>query len=165
MKSPKKWWSSLKYSIFGRNYNFLKVIWEPRELIGSAIFKDTYSFSYDVSVPLKSFYDIVDATRKKLGSLPAKVFGFGHIGDSNLHLVVQCKEYDQNIQKVLEPFVYEYTSKLNGSISSEHGIGFLKTNYLKFSKKTECFDVMKEIKSFMDPNGILNPHKVLPQRF
>lgn len=93
------------------------------------------------------------------------MFGFGHIGDSNLHLIVQCKEFDSKVYQKLEPFVYEYTSKLSGSISSEHGIGFLKTNYLKFSKKSECFDVMKGIKSYMDPNGILNPYKVLPKTF
>lgn len=89
------------------------------------------------------------------------MFGFGHIGDSNLHLVVRCKEFDQEVYQRLEPFVYEYTSMLSGSISSEHGIGFLKTRYLKFSKKSECFDVMKQLKEVMDPNGILNPYKVL----
>lgn len=141
------------------------MIWTPRESIGQAIFKDAYSFSYDVSIPLKRFYDLVNATRKQLNGLPAKVFGFGHIGDSNLHLVVQCSEFDTKVHQRLEPFVYEYTAKLCGSISSEHGIGFLKTKYLKLSKRSECFDVMKGMKSFMDPNGILNPYKVLPERF
>lgn len=142
-----------------------KAIWEPRESIGGAIFKDGYSFSYDISIPLRNFYDLVDATKRQLDSLPAKVFGFGHIGDSNLHLVVRCNEYDQDVYQRLEPFVYECTSKLCGSISSEHGIGFLKTNYLKFSKKADCLDVMRDIKSLMDPNGVLNPYKVLPQRY
>lgn len=82
-----------------------------------------------------------------------------------MHLIVKCNEYDPKIHERLEPFVYEYTSKLSGSISSEHGIGFLKPKYLKFSKKTECLDVMNEIKQFMDPNGILNPYKVLPKKF
>lgn len=141
-----------------------KAIWKPRESIGNAIFKDCYSFSYDVSVPLRNFYDMVEATKKQIGSLPAKVFGFGHIGDSNLHLVVRCENFDQKIYERLEPFVYEYTSKLSGSISSEHGMGFLKTEYLKFSKQFECINVMKDMKKFMDPNGILNPYKVLPKK-
>lgn len=108
---------------------------------------------------------MVEETKKQIGTLPATVFGFGHIGDSNLHLIVVCKEYDPVVHRRLEPFVYEYTSKLRGSISSEHGIGFFKTNYLKYSKKAECFDVMKEVKNLMDPNGILNPYKVLPEKF
>lgn len=139
-----------------------KAIWQPRESIGGAIFKDGYSYSYDISVPLRSFYKLVEATKQQLDSLPAKVFGFGHIGDSNLHLVVRCNEFNPMVYQRLEPFVYEQTSKLCGSISSEHGIGFLKTKYLKFSKHTECVNAMKGIKSSMDPNGILNPYKVLP---
>ncbi|KAJ6636532.1 D-2-hydroxyglutarate dehydrogenase, mitochondrial [Pseudolycoriella hygida] len=141
----------------------MKAIWEPRETIGTAMFKDCYSFSYDFSVPLKNFYDLVNATKKQISDLPANAFGFGHLGDSNLHLIVQCKEYDSEIHRRVEPFVYEFTSKLKGSISSEHGIGFLKSKYLQFSKKSECIDAMKEIKTFMDPNGILNPYKVLPK--
>lgn len=141
--------------------NILKAIWEPREFISTAILKDGYSFAYDISVPQKNFYDIVVATKKQLGSLPAEVFSFGHIGDANLHLGVKCKEFDQKVYERLEPFVYEYTSKVRGSISAEHGIGFLKTSYLKFSKRIECVEIMKEIKGRMDPNGILNPYKVL----
>lgn len=83
-------------------------------------------------------------------------------GDSNLHLNVACKSFNQEIYKAVEPFVYEYTSKLKGSISAEHGIGFHKTKYLKYSKTPEAISFMKEIKQLMDPNGILNPYKVLP---
>jgi len=53
-------------------------------------------------------------------------------------------------------------AKLNGSISAEHGIGFLKTKYLKYSKEPEALLLMKQIKTLIDPNGILNPYKVLP---
>lgn len=125
------------------------------------MFKNCYSFCYDISVPLKNFYDMVEATKKQIDSLPATVFGFGHIGDSNLHLIIKCNEYDPKIHQRLEPFVYEYTAKLCGSVSSEHGIGFLKPKYLNYSKKPECLDVMREMKELMDPNGILNPYKVL----
>ncbi len=104
---------------------------------------------------------MVVATKKQLDPLPVKVYSFGHIGDANLHLSVKCKEFDQKVYERLEPFVYEYTSKLRGSISAEHGIGFLKTNYIKFSKSSECVDLMREIKVRMDPNGILNPYKVV----
>ena len=83
-------------------------------------------------------------------------------GDCNLHLNVVCKEFTKEIYDVLHPFVFEYTSKLNGSISAEHGIGFHKPKYLKYSKSTEAIAFMKQIKQMMDPNEILNPYKVLP---
>lgn len=86
-----------------------------------------------------------------------------HVGDGNLHLNVSLKEYDAEILKKIEPFVYEYTSKLRGSVSAEHGIGFKKPNYMHYSKSETAIGLMKEIKKMMDPNGILNPYKVLPK--
>lgn len=73
-----------------------------------------------------------------------------------------CKSFNQEIYSALQPFVFEYTSKLKGSISAEHGIGFHKPKYLKYSKSPETIEFMKQIKQFMDPQGILNPYKVLP---
>jgi len=61
----------------------------------------------------------------------------------------------------VEPFVYEYTSKLKGSISAEHGIGFLKKDYLHYSKDPVAIGYMRDMKKLLDPNGILNPYKVL----
>ena len=65
-------------------------------------------------------------------------------GDSNLHLNVACQSFNQEIYKALEPFVFEYTSKLKGSVSAEHGIGFHKTKYLKYSKSSEAVAFMKQ---------------------
>lgn len=80
-----------------------------------------------------------------------------------MHLTVVCDSFNQEIYKAVEPFVFEYTSKLNGSVSAEHGIGFHKTKYLKYSKSQEAIAFMRELKNLMDPQGILNPYKVLPQ--
>jgi D-2-hydroxyglutarate dehydrogenase len=64
--------------------------------------------------------------------------------------------------KKIEPFIYEYTSNLKGSISAEHGIGFRKPKYIHYSKSNAAIDLMKDLKKMMDPKGILNPYKVLP---
>lgn len=138
-------------------------IWKLRESIPTALIKDGYVFKYDISLPLSHFYEIVPVMRERVGDLATRVCGYGHVGDSNLHLNVSCPEFTDQIYKRVEPFVYEYTSKLRGSISAEHGIGFLKTNYLKYSKQPEALSLMKELKAMMDPNGILNPYKVLPR--
>lgn len=63
---------------------------------------------------------------------------------------------------LIEPAVYEWTSKVNGSISAEHGLGFKKRNYIHFSKSSGAITLMKQMKNLLDPNGILNPYKVLP---
>lgn len=56
--------------------------------------------------------------RERIANHPKcrRVTGYGHIGDSNLHLNIQCEEYNQELHKIIEPFVYEYTSQLGGSV-------------------------------------------------
>ncbi|XP_055688988.1 D-2-hydroxyglutarate dehydrogenase, mitochondrial [Lutzomyia longipalpis] len=142
----------------------MRDIWFLRERIAPGILMDGFCFKYDLSLPLKQFYDIVPAMTERVGSLATRVCGYGHIGDSNLHLNVSCPEFTQEIYKRVEPFVYEFTHKLKGSVSAEHGIGFLKPNYLKYSKGPEALDLMQQMKTLLDPNGILNPYKVLPKR-
>lgn len=83
-------------------------------------------------------------------------------GDGNIHLNITVKEFSERVLKRIEPFVYEYTSKLRGSVSAEHGIGFRKPKYIHYSKSQPAIELMKDIKKLMDPKGILNPYKVLP---
>uniref|UniRef100_A0A182RYR0 D-2-hydroxyglutarate dehydrogenase, mitochondrial n=1 Tax=Anopheles funestus TaxID=62324 RepID=A0A182RYR0_ANOFN len=140
----------------------MKNIWMLREQIADSLLSDGYCFKYDISLPLDQFYDIVLAVRERVGDLAINVTGYGHVGDSNLHLNVSCARFTPEIYALLEPFVYEYTSKLRGSVSAEHGIGFLKRKYLHYSKQSEPLKLMRQMKQLLDPNGILNPYKVLP---
>lgn len=148
--------------IKSKNKLIPQTIWELRERVSTAILSDGYVFKYDISLPLSHFYDIVPATKKRLGSLAKRVCGYGHLGDSNLHLNVSCNEFSPKLYGRIEPWVYEYTSQLRGSVSAEHGIGFLKTKYLHLSKSDNAISTMRDLKTLMDPNGILNPYKVLP---
>lgn len=101
--------------------------------------------------------------KQRLGDQAKRICGYGHLGDANLHLNISSAEYSADLQKQIEPFVYEHTSMLRGSISAEHGIGFMKTKYLELSKNSSAIDMMVNLKQIMDPNGILNPYKVLPR--
>lgn len=96
---------------------------------------------------------------KRVGDMADVVCGFGHLGDSNLHVHVLYKECKKEIRNRIEPFIYNYTANLKGSISAERGIGFLKKKYLKNSKSNEALKLMKQLKTAIDPNGILNPYK------
>lgn len=80
-----------------------------------------YCFSYDISIPLENFYEIVQATEQHVRNLASLVCGFGHLGDSNLHLNVFCPEFSPQKKLIIEKFVYEYTRSLRGSVSAEHG--------------------------------------------
>lgn len=74
---------------------------------------------------------------------------------------ISIPSYDRDIAMLLEPFIFEYVSKLRGSVSAEHGIGFMKTKYLSMSRTPSEIELMHNLKNMMDPKGILNPYKVL----
>lgn len=136
-------------------------IWKIRELIPMAKAKEKYMYQYDISVPVKNYYDIIPELKKHFAGESKAIFGFGHIGDSNLHITVLGDEYNEELHGRLDSFVFDFTARLNGSISAEHGIGFKKKDYLKIVKQKESLNLMKDMKNMMDPNGILNPYKIL----
>jgi D-2-hydroxyglutarate dehydrogenase len=143
----------------------VKIIWNIRKQIAPSLRKeDAYCFKYEISLPLSHFYVIVDAIKVRVGDLAKVVCGFGHIGDSTLLLNVSCaQDQKEALLELIEPFLYEEIAKLNGSISAEHGIGFLKAKDLGYSKGAEALKLMHQVKQLMDPNAILNPYKVLPE--
>ena len=69
---------------------------------------------------------------------------------------------DPALLAAIEPFVYEWTARSRGSISAEHGLGLKKRNYIYYSKSSQAVALMGDIKSMLDPKGILNPYKTLP---
>ncbi len=82
-----------------------------------------------------------------------------HTGDGNLHLNVSCPAYDPAVAQLLEPYVYEWTQRHQGSISAEHGLGIMKAPHIHYSKSPEAIAWMRRIKDLFDPRGILNPCK------
>lgn len=65
------------------------------------------------------------------------------------------------MQEFLDAYVFSKVKELRGSISAEHGIGFLKAKYLKELKGNTAYNLMRKLKLTMDPNLILNPYKVI----
>jgi FAD/FMN-containing dehydrogenase len=74
------------------------------------------------------------------------------------HIFFPCPQ----VLSRIEPFLYEFTKRSNGSISAEHGLGFKKRNVIYYSKNPAFVHVMSDLKKMLDPNAILNPYKVLP---
>ncbi|KAJ7293389.1 FAD-binding domain-containing protein [Mycena rebaudengoi] len=143
-------------------------LWALREGVTEAVSKEGKAYKYDISIPSSSFKHVVDTTREHLRSkgllgehAVKHVLGYGHIGDGNLHLNIVASAYTQEIQDALEPFVYELVASYRGSISAEHGIGAMKTHALHYSKNDVSIAWMKKIKKLFDPQGIMNPGKVL----
>ena len=116
---------------------------------------------FDVSLPIARMQDFIDECRTDLlANDPAsRTLWFGHVADSNLHILVKL-EPGGPTKKQIDAIVYARVRDFQGSISAEHGIGLLKKPYLGYSRSPVELDLMRRIKSALDPLAILNPGKV-----
>ncbi|KAA8642890.1 hypothetical protein EYZ11_013092 [Aspergillus tanneri] len=146
-------------------------IWRWREGITEALSHLGGTYKYDVSIPLPELYQLVEDCRERLTkfgfvgddeSFPVRaVVGYGHMGDSNLHLNISVRQYNKEVEKAIEPWVYEWIQKRNGSISAEHGLGLAKKEFIRYSQNDIMVKLMKQLKKLYDPNGIMNPYKYI----
>jgi (R)-2-hydroxyglutarate---pyruvate transhydrogenase len=144
-------------------------LWAYREKISSACSKRGVVFKYDVSLPLTEFYKLVEDVRYRVAhDLNQSVItvGYGHVGDYNLHLNVCYNKFEHDegfckLENILEPYIFDYLKSIHGSISAEHGVGLAKALYLNRSQSENNINLMKKIKQAIDPNGIMNPYKIL----
>jgi len=140
-------------------------LWSIRDTIPEAQFTNV---KHDVSVPVSSIPRMVDEGMAELTrAFPGCVgYIFGHIGDGNLHYNIGMsdeagtREFMKNIKAVNE-IVYSVVDRLGGSISAEHGVGQLKRDSIKSRKPAVEMELMQRVKDALDPQGIMNPGKVL----
>ncbi len=145
-----------------------RLMWQAREQLSDCQTLEGASIKHDVSVPLTAVprliaEGIAAAERVVPGIRPVP---FGHIGDGNIHFnLSQPVEADGEAfldgAQAVHDAVYDVVLGLGGSISAEHGIGQLKTDLLKRVKDPVALEMMRAIKQALDPEGILNPGKVL----
>ena len=139
----------------------MQSLWSWREGISECVGHWGGVYKYDLSIPLPELYKLVEDTRERLNSAGlvgdgdtfpvVGVVGFGHMGDSNLHLNVATRRYDKEVEQLLEPFVYEWIAGRNGSVSAEHGLGLAKKAYVGYSRSDTMIRLMQQIKSLYDP--------------
>ena len=123
----------------------------------------------DTAVPIDRFGDYHDEVRRIAAELVpgALSYGFGHIGDGNIHLYVLPTSDDQvtpflAVRDVLQERIDEATFALGGTLSAEHGIGQLLRDRIGPQKPAVEWDLMRAVKNALDPQGIMNPRKTLP---
>lgn len=140
-------------------------LWRLREGIPESLRREGYVYKFDISIPLPKMYDIVQILRDKFTGIESlagtNVYGFGHLGDDNLHLNFVLPAKNELVDREIEPFIYEWASSHRGSISAEHGVGTVKKQYLHHSQTPESIELMKTIKRAIDPNNIMNPGKIV----
>jgi len=89
---------------------------------------------------------------------------YGHAGDGNLHINIikgelSEEEWNEKLPKGIRE-IFELTVKLGGTLSGEHGIGFVQKGYMDIAFSHAEMEIMKGIKDLFDKKGILNPGKI-----
>jgi FAD/FMN-containing dehydrogenase len=146
----------------------VKAFWRIRENFGEAQRHAGGSIKHDVSVPVAAVPAFLkDAHAAVVGVVPgARPLPFGHLGDGNVHYnVTQPAGADRDDYlkhwDAMNAAVFAVVKTYGGSISAEHGIGVMKRDLLPAVKDPVALDLMRGLKRMLDPNGILNPGKVL----
>ncbi len=145
-----------------------QALWHLRESIPLAEKEIGRSIKHDVSIPVSRMAEFVEGTNAALDeAFPGIVHViFGHLGDGNLHYnVARGADWSEDRllsrQEDVYALVHDRVHAAGGSISAEHGIGQLKRDVLPRYKDPVEMALMHRIKAALDPQGIMNPGKVL----
>jgi len=155
-------------AMLAANLSQRQALWKLRDEMSAAQKPEGGSIKHDISVPVAAvpaFIEEANAAVVKLipGSRPVP---FGHLGDGNIHYNVSqpvggdTADFMARWHEV-NKVVFDIVLRMGGSISAEHGIGVLKRDELPDVKDRTAIELMRSFKALLDPNGIMNPGKVL----
>jgi glycolate oxidase len=121
----------------------------------------------DIAVPRSAIPAMVRRVGEIAREFDLVIPVFGHAGDGNLHPNILFDRRDtaqvQRVERAAEA-IFRAALDLGGTLSGEHGIGTLKREFLEDDLGPVAVDLMRRIKTALDPKGLLNPHKVFPER-
>lgn len=134
--------------------------WSIRHAIPEILTHLKPTINFDIGLPWKHMGGYIEDVSSHLHAhySEARHLFFGHLGDNNLHLITG--PHDDNHEAV-EEAVYGALAGLNGTISAEHGIGFLKKPFLHHVRSNEQLQLIRKIKECIDPKGVLNPGRII----
>jgi FAD/FMN-containing dehydrogenase len=143
--------------------------WKLRKNISEAQKREGISIKHDVSVPVSQVAEFIRRADAELSKAyhGIRIVAFGHMGDGNIHYNTSLPEAAQNQEFIdrhehdVNRIVYDVVAKLDGSISAEHGLGQLKCEEVTRYKSAVELDLMRSIKKALDPDGLMNPGKVV----
>ncbi len=143
-------------------------LWRLREALSEAQRFEGGSIKHDISVPISSIPEFLDRAGAAVEALIPGIrpVPFGHIGDGNIHFNLSQPE-GADKQAFLDRWeeinrvVHDIVADMDGSISAEHGVGQLKVQEIERYKSPTEVELMRRIKQAIDPQGIMNPGKVL----
>ncbi len=146
-------------AVVAKNDSESKALWRIRETVPEAQFANV---KHDISVAVSKVPEFIARAQAALAATfpQAPIFCFGHVGDGNLHYNVGDAALLARRDEV-NRIVYDLVAALGGSISAEHGLGQLKREEISRHKDALELELMRAVKRALDPQGLMNPGKVL----
>lgn len=144
-------------------------LWKARRAVSAAVVKlNPTKINEDVTVPRSRVPDILRRVQEISKKYNLIIVNFGHAGDGNIHvniLIDKKKPGEEERAQEAVKEIFAATLELGGTISGEHGIGITKAPYIAMELGDMGLEVMKRIKKAFDPNNILNPGKIFPEKW
>jgi len=141
-------------------------LWSARKALSPALRTlSPKKINEDVVVPVSRIPDLVSAMRELALRHALPIVCFGHAGNGNIHVNLLPRDADElaRAEDCLRE-VFDVVIRLDGTLSGEHGIGLAKRDFMPLVLDAGALALMQRIKDTFDPDGILNPGKLLPDR-
>jgi FAD/FMN-containing dehydrogenase len=141
-----------------------RVMWARREAAAEICVGLSPVVDTDVCVPVDRVAAFLEMAEARLGALDPgfRSLTVAHLGDGNLHYTVFPTREDEGLKDAVMEAVEDVVQELGGSFSAEHGIGLSKLSSMRRRKDPVALDVMRAVKTALDPLGVMNPGKVVP---
>ena len=140
-------------------------VWEARRSVSAAVFKVTPAkMSQDIGVPRSRLGETIRAVKAVGRRHRIRVLAYGHAGDANVHCNFLYDPEEAGVSERLDRAVREAFQEVvsrGGTVSGEHGIGLAKREALAEMLPKQTLAIHRGIKDLFDPDGILNPGKIL----
>jgi glycolate oxidase len=141
-------------------------LWKMRRSVAEAVKSNSIYKEEDTVVPRYVLPELLNGIKKVGNKYGFKSVCYGHAGDGNLHVnIIKGEMSDENWEKEVPKGIreiFELTVALKGTLSGEHGIGFVQKNFMNIAFSKVHLELMERIKYVFDPNNILNPGKIFP---
>lgn len=142
-------------------------LWKLRRAVGEAVKAHSIYKEEDTVVPRAALPELLRGVKETGRKYGFRSVCYGHAGDGNLHVNIlrdEISEDDWN-NRIPEGIreIFSLCVSLGGTLSGEHGIGYVQKRYMDIPFNTAALDLQKGIKSTFDPNHILNPGKMFPE--
>lgn len=155
-------------AVIASNATQSQALWALRENLSDVQKLEGGSIKHDIAVPIPAIAEFISrASLAVTNALPGiRPVPFGHIGDGNVHFnlsqplgmdrAAYLAQWDR-----FNKIVHDITAELGGSISAEHGLGYMKREEITRYKSAVEMDMMRAVKRALDPKGIMNPGKLV----